>query len=79
MPSKIDNYTCLKTLGAGISAKVKLATTPEGLHVALKVFDKSLPQNNETVMKTLKGEVDVYKNLEHPYMVKLLEFKDDAL
>jgi hypothetical protein len=31
MPAKIDNfYTCGRTLGSGISAKVKLATTPDG-------------------------------------------------
>ena len=29
-------------------------------------------------MKTLRQEVDVYKNLKHPYLVQLYEFKDTA-
>ena len=45
MPSRIDQYTCVKTLGAGISAKVKLATTPDNRRVALKVFDKTNANN----------------------------------
>jgi serine/threonine protein kinase len=46
MPSKstIDHYVCTKTLGAGISGKVKLATDSNtGKKVALKIFDKSDP------------------------------------
>jgi serine/threonine protein kinase len=46
MPSKIDQYVLLKTLGAGVSAKVKLAQDPSGHQVALKVFDLSNPANN---------------------------------
>lgn len=78
MPSRIDHYTCSKTLGSGISAKVKLATAQDGTRVALKVFDKSNPSNNAKAIETLKHEVDVYKNLQHPYMVKLIDFKADA-
>lgn len=29
-------------------------------------------------METLKHEVDVYKACDHPYMVRLFEFKDNA-
>ena len=79
MPSTIDNYTCTKTLGSGISAKVKLATTPDGTRVALKVFDKTNPHNSATALSTLQKEVEVYKNLNHPYMVKLLAFKENAI
>jgi len=53
MPAKIDNYTCSRTLGSGISAKVKLATTPEGQKVALKVFDKTNPTNSAQALITL--------------------------
>jgi len=41
MPTTIDNYTLLKTLGAGVSAKVKLAVDQNGNHFALKIFDLS--------------------------------------
>ena len=79
MPSKLDNYVCTKTLGAGISAKVKLATDQTGKKVALKIFDKSLPYNNAKVMETIRKEVEVYSTLNHPYMVRLLAFKEDAM
>jgi serine/threonine protein kinase len=65
MPSKIDQYTCIKTLGSGISAKVKLATDPQGQYVALKVFNKSNPQNTVQAMKTLQDEVNAYMTLKH--------------
>ena len=79
MPSKIDNYTCIKTLGSGISAKVKLAISPDGSKVALKIFDKANPHNSAKALETLKHEIDVYKNLSHSYMVKLVDFKDHAV
>ena len=46
MPSTLDNFTCIKTLGSGISAKVKLATSADGTRVALKIFDKTNPKNS---------------------------------
>jgi serine/threonine protein kinase len=79
MPYTIDTYTCEKTLGSGISAKVKLARAADGTRVALKVFDKTNPQNSAKAIETLKNEADVYKNLNHPYMVKLLDFKEHAI
>lgn len=69
MPSQIDEYTCHQTLGSGISAKVKLAINPQGHRFAIKIFDKANPQNSAQSLKTLKQEVEVYKNLKHPYMV----------
>jgi serine/threonine protein kinase len=79
MPYTIDTYTCEKTLGSGISAKVKLARSADGTRVALKVFDKTNPQNSAKAIETLKNEAEVYKNLNHPYMVKLLDFKEHAI
>jgi len=79
MPSKIDNYVCTRTLGSGISAKVKLATNQaNGQQVALKIFDMSLPYNTKKVLETIKKEVEVYSTLNHPYMVRLLDYKEDA-
>lgn len=66
---QLDQYTIIKTLGSGISAKVKLARTADNQEFALKIFDKSSPLNDETAMKTLKAEVDVYGQLKHPNMV----------
>jgi len=76
--SKLDNYVCIKTLGSGISAKVKLATDQTNKKVAIKIFDKSNPYNNSKVLETIRKEVEVYSTLSHPYMVRLLAFKEDA-
>jgi serine/threonine protein kinase len=65
MPSTIDQYTCIKTLGSGISAVVKLATDPQGQYVALKIFSKSNPQNTAQALKTLQDEVSAYMTLKH--------------
>ena len=57
MPSQIDQYTLLKTLGSGVSAKVKLAQDPSGQQVALKVFDLTNPSCNEKILAALRREV----------------------
>lgn len=49
MPYSIDNYVCYQTLGAGKFAKCKLAVGPDGKKVALKVFDKSKPENYNVI------------------------------
>ena len=41
----IDQYTLEKTLGSGFSAKVKLASDPQGNQYALKIFNLNNPQN----------------------------------
>jgi serine/threonine protein kinase len=78
MPSKIDNYTVTKTLGSGISAEVKLASSHDGKQVALKIFDKTNPSNTSKALATLKQEVEVYQKLNHPYMINLIDFKEHA-
>jgi len=47
--------------------------------VAIKIFDKSSPHNNAKALETLKKEVEIYQTLNHPYMVRLLEFKEDSV
>lgn len=80
MPSKLDHYTCVKTLGSGISAKVKLAIDHNtNQKVALKIFDRTLAFNTQKVFDTIRKEVEVYSTLNHPYMVRLLNFKEDAI
>lgn len=60
MPSKIDQYTLIKKLGAGISATVYLATDAQNKRFALKVFDKSNPKNSAKAMETVAKEVEIY-------------------
>jgi hypothetical protein len=57
MPSKIDNYTLLKTLGAGVSAKVKLAVDQNGKQYALKIFDLENKSVTSATVKLLRDEV----------------------
>ena len=63
MPSKIGEYTVTKTLGRGVTSVVKLATDPQGKNWAIKIFEKNNPRVNESLLKALKAEVDVLKNL----------------
>ena len=78
MPSQIDQYTLLKTLGSGVSAKVKLAQDPSGQQVALKVFDLTNPSCNEKILAALRREVQVYKGLDHANIVRLIDFKENS-
>ena len=78
MPCKIDKYTCIKTLGAGISAKVKLCRDDKDNLVAVKIFKMSNPNNNAQAMKTLCDEVAAYQTLSHKYIVNLIDFKKQA-
>ena len=79
MPSQIDNYTCTKTLGQGISAKVKLAQDQDGKYFALKVYPKDNQANSEMALKTLADEANAYMQLDHPNILKIYEFKQDAV
>jgi hypothetical protein len=40
---EVREYTLEKTLGSGFSAKVKLASDPQGNQYALKIFDLTNP------------------------------------
>jgi len=68
----------VKTLGSGVSAKVKLAQTDKGEFCALKIFAKDNPVNTEQAMKTLQDEVSAYRTLKHKNIVNLFDFKEDA-
>ena len=75
----LDNFSVIKTLGSGISAKVKLARRHEdNKEVALKIFKLDNPINDAQALKTLKQEVEIYSKLKHPFMVELIDFKENA-
>jgi serine/threonine protein kinase len=69
MPYTIDQYTTVRTLGSGISAKVKLATGPNGKTVAIKVFDKKNPHNDAKMLSNLQKEVETLLKLKHSNIV----------
>jgi serine/threonine protein kinase len=35
--------------------------------------------NSETALQTIRTEVNILKALNHPYMVRLIDFKEDAI
>ena len=72
MPSQLDNYVCTEFLGSGISGDAYLGTDETGMQVAIKIFKKEK-------LDTLRKEVEVYSNLNHPNMVRMLAFKEDAM
>ena len=75
----LDNYTLLKTLGSGVSAKVKLAKDQQGNYFALKIFNLSNPQNNETAMQLVKSEVEATLDFNYGHISKYYAFKQDAI
>lgn len=79
MPSTINNYTLGRTLGSGFSAKVKLATTPDGTQYALKIFRSDNPEFNKRAFKLLMEEVAAASQLDHRFVVKQFEFKESAM
>ena len=78
MPSRVDNYTLGKTLGAGVSAKVKLAQDPQGNQYALKIFDLQNENVTQKTVELLRNEVAIYRNLKHENIVRLFDFKENA-
>ena len=78
MTSTIDGYQLSKTLGEGFSAKVKLATGPDGKQYALKIFDLSKESNSKAAIRYMKEEVAMTMNLSHKNIVKYHDFKESS-
>ena len=72
----LGDYILVKTLGSGYNAKVKLGYSKvNGQYYAIKVLkDKSLASN----LKTIKNEVNMMRELNHPNIVNLIEARDDG-
>ena len=75
----IDQYTLEKTLGSGFSAKVKLASDPQGNQYALKIFNLNNPQNNAKAIELLKKEVESTQKLDHQNIVKYYQFQENSV
>lgn len=80
MPSHIGPYKLIKTLGSGVTAKVKLAENEiDGSKVALKVFDLSNPANNQRARDLLKKEVQIVSNLNQYNIVRVHDFQEETV
>ncbi|KAJ3322146.1 protein kinase, AMP-activated, alpha 2 catalytic subunit [Boothiomyces sp. JEL0866] len=70
---KIGNYTMLNTIGTGTFGKVKMAVHMyTSAKVALKIVNRRRIVNLQMVQR-LKREVQYYRQLKHPHIVKLYE------
>jgi len=74
----LDGYSLHQTLGSGISAKVKLGKDAQGNSFAIKIFDKANARNDARTLQLLQLEVDTISKLNHPHMVNLTSFKEEA-
>jgi serine/threonine protein kinase len=68
MPTTLGKYQLGKTLGSGVSCKVKLAKDASGTRYAVKILHK-----DEQFQELIKTEVESLKNLKHPNIVNLVE------
>ena len=75
---RIGQYFVTKKLGAGFSATIRLAHTADGTSYALKIFDRSNPENDENFLALVDEEVSATLNLKHKNIVKYYEFEKDA-
>ena len=82
MPNKatarLGPYNITKKLGAGFSAKIKLAHTDDGTSYAIKIFDRSLPENDEKFLQLVDEEVRATQDLKHQNIVRYFDWNTDA-
>ena len=76
MPSKIGNYDCVRTLGKGCSAKVKLAKSSDnGQACAIKIFNNNM---SARLQQALHEEITMLKKLKHNNIVNMIEYQENA-
>lgn len=68
MPTTLGKYQIGKTLGSGVSCKVKLAKDATGTRYAIKIL-----HNDDAFVDLIKTEVETLKALKHPGIVNLVE------
>ena len=72
MPSRIAQFECIRTLGDGATAKVKLAVGPDGKNVAIKIFNTGL---SPKMQQALYAEIETMEKLKHPNIVNQIGFQ----
>ena len=71
MSKRIGRFNLIRTLGSGMSCKVKLALdTKTGKKVALKILKDNMGQRDRELVET---EVAAMKNLKHPNVIEQVE------
>lgn len=69
----MDEFRCLKTLGAGFHAKVKLGQAADGRLVAIKKF------KSQASYEVLKNELGIMSKLNHPNIVNVIDVREKCL
>lgn len=70
--STIDEFQVIRTLGAGLHAKVKLAQLNGRLY-AIKKFKKETAD-----LTNLEHELGILKKLDHPNIIRLVDVRPEA-
>ena len=71
---KLEDYVIIRVLGSGAYATVKLAThKPTKKKVAMKIYPK-FKLNDANKRKSVMREINCMKKLEHPNVVKLIDY-----
>ena len=68
MPTTLNQYTLGRTLGSGVSCKVKLAKDNSNTRYAVKII-----HSNEQFQELIDSECEALTNLQHPNIVRLIE------
>jgi calcium-dependent protein kinase len=72
-----DSYKIGKVLGEGAFGEVRLCTQREtGEKRAVKVLKKDAMDDDET--KAMLNEINILKGIDHPNIVKIYEYFEDA-
>ena len=68
MPTTLNQYTLGRTLGSGVSCKVKLAKNNENTRYAIKII-----HSNDQFQELVETECEALQSLHHPNIVNLIE------
>ena len=74
MPKTLGKYQIGRTLGRGVSCKVKLARTLNGSRYAIKILN-----DDPEIKDLMQIEVGVLKKLHHDNIINLIEIGRDTL
>ena len=76
--ARLGKFNVTKKLGAGFSATIRLAHDDEGTSYALKIFDRSKPENDDKFLQLVDEEVKATIDLKHKNIVRYFEWEKDA-
>ena len=75
MPSTLGKYQLGKTLGSGVSCKVKLARNAATANrYAIKILNEG-----KAYKELMRDEIEVLKKLHHDHIVNLVEVGNDLI